>query len=112
MKQEIAKFEADFFKALGHPLRIRILAVLAQGERTVNEIQTLTESEGSAVSQQLAVLRSKNIVYGTKNGTRVIYSLRDPMIKDLLMTAKSIFQNHLIDSIAMLDHVSKEDRYE
>lgn len=110
MKQEVAKFKAEFFKAMGHPLRIRILEVLAQGERTVNEIQTLTESEGSAVSQQLAVLRSKNIVYGTKHGTRVIYSLRDPMIKDLLSTAKTIFQNHLIDSIAMLDHVrSKEE---
>ena len=85
---------------------------MAQGARTVNERQPMTEREGSAVSQQLAVLRSKNIVYGTKNGTRVIYSLRAPMIKDLLMAAKSIFQNHLIDSIAMLDHGSKEDRFE
>ena len=109
MKHEIARFKAEFFKAMGHPLRIRILEVLAQGERTVNEIQAMTESEGSAVSQQLAVLRSKNIVYGTKNGTRVIYSLRDPMIKDLLATAKAIFQNHLIDSIAKLDHVRGND---
>lgn len=49
------------FKALSHPLRIRILELLADGNKNVNELQTLIGSEGSAVSQQLMVLRSRNI---------------------------------------------------
>jgi DNA-binding transcriptional ArsR family regulator len=69
----------------------------------VNELQTIIGTEGSAVSQQLSVLRSKNIVYGTKDGNRVLYSLRDPMIIDLLSIARQIFNNHLIDTISMLD---------
>ena len=71
MNLEMQQFKAEFFKALAHPLRIRILEVLAEGEMGVNEIQTTIGSEGSAVSQQLMILRSKNIVVGQKNGNRV-----------------------------------------
>ena len=103
MNLELQQFKADFFKALAHPLRIRILELLAEGDKNVNELQTLIGTEGSAVSQQLSILRSKNIVYGTKDGNRVLYSLRDPMIIDLLTIARQIFNNHLIDTISMLD---------
>jgi len=103
MNLELQQFKADFFKALSHPLRIRILELLAEGEKNVNELQTLIGSEGSAVSQQLSILRNKNIVYSQKDGNRVLYSLRDPMINDLLTIARQIFNNHLIETISMLD---------
>ncbi len=104
----IQTFKADFFKALAHPMRIRILEVLCDGDRNVNELQTILGSEGSAVSQQLAVLRNKNVVYGIKDGTNVIYSLRDPLIKDLLGVAKQIFNNHLVDAISMLEDMQNK----
>ena len=107
MNLEMQQFKADFFKALAHPLRIRILELLSSGEKNVNELQTLIGSEGSAVSQQLMVLRSKNIVISRKEGNKVVYSLREPMIVELLDVAKKIFSNHLIDAIQMLDSVSK-----
>jgi DNA-binding transcriptional ArsR family regulator len=100
------RFKAEFFKALAHPLRIKILELLADGDKNVNEIQSLVGSEGSAVSQHLTVLRAKNIVTGTKDGNRVIYSLRDPMIIELLNVARQIFNNHLVNTITMLDKFS------
>ncbi|WP_066287663.1 ArsR/SmtB family transcription factor [Bacillus sp. FJAT-29937] len=112
MNLEMQKFKADFFKALAHPLRIRILELLSDGDKSVNEIQSLVGSEGSAVSQQLTVLRSKNIVTGTKDGNRVIYSLRDPMIIELLQVARQIFNNHLVDTISMLDKLSEMESNE
>jgi len=99
------QFKADFFKALAHPLRIQILELLCEGEKNVNEIQSILGSEGSAVSQQLMVLRSKNIVVGKKDGNKVLYSLRDPLIIDLLAITKQIFTNQLNDAINMLDSV-------
>lgn len=108
MNQDIPQFKAEFFKALAHPLRIRILEILCEGDKTVNELQTILGSEGSAVSQQLAVLRNKNVVYGLKDGTSVIYSLRDPLIKDLLVIAKQIFDNHLVDAISLLEVIRNE----
>lgn len=104
------QFKAEFFKALAHPLRIRILEILADGNKSVNEIQQLAESEGSAVSQQLTVLRSKNIVTGSKEGNRVIYSLRDPMIIDLLDVAKKIFNNQLSETITILDRLNEVEK--
>jgi DNA-binding transcriptional ArsR family regulator len=100
---EMQRFKAEFFKALAHPLRIRILELLSEGDKNVNELQSLIGSEGSAVSQQLTVLRSKNIVSGTKDGNKVVYSLKDPMIIELLSVARQIFNNHLVDTITMFD---------
>jgi DNA-binding transcriptional ArsR family regulator len=97
------RFKAEFFKALAHPLRIRILELLGEGDKNVNEIQTLVGSEGSAVSQQLTVLRAKHIVSGKKEGNRVVYTLKDPMIIELLAVARQIFNNHLVDTITILD---------
>ncbi|WP_308634487.1 ArsR/SmtB family transcription factor [Paenibacillus silvisoli] len=108
MNLELQQFKAEFFKALAHPMRIRILEVLSEGERTVNEMQAILGSEGSAVSQQLAILRSKNIVFGSKEGTTVIYSLRDPLVKELLAVAKRIFDNHLVGTITMLENMRTE----
>lgn len=107
MNLEMQRFKAEFFKALAHPLRIRILELLAEGDKNVNELQTIIGSEGSAVSQQLTVLRAKNIVSGTKDGNKVIYTLRDPMIVELLAVARQIFNNHLVDTISMLDKLQE-----
>ncbi|MFC4302287.1 ArsR/SmtB family transcription factor [Cohnella boryungensis] len=108
VSRELQQFKAEFFKALAHPLRIRILEVLSEGDRNVNEIQALLGLEGSAVSQQLAVLRAKNVVSGTKDGTSVIYSLRDPQIRELLEVARRIFDNHLVDAISLLETIRNE----
>jgi DNA-binding transcriptional ArsR family regulator len=112
MDLEMQQFKADFFKALAHPLRIKILELLADGEKGVTEIQNLIGSEGSAVSQQLMILRNKNIVSGNKNGNRVIYSLRDPLIVELLQVARQIFNNHLVDTITILDKMNEKSQTE
>ena len=108
MSSELQQFKAEFFKALAHPMRIRILELLSEGNKNVNELQSILGSEGSAVSQQLAVLRNKNVVFGIKDGTSVFYSLRDPLIKDLLLVAKQIFDNHLVDAISLLEGIRNE----
>ncbi|MGJ7921581.1 ArsR/SmtB family transcription factor [Neobacillus sp. LXY-4] len=108
MELQLQQFKADFFKALAHPLRIRILELLAEGDKNVNELLTIIGAEGSSVSQQLSILRSKNIVYGTKEGNRVLYSLRDPMIIDLLNLVRQIFNNHLIDTALLLDKFNED----
>ncbi|MNC77076.1 putative HTH-type transcriptional regulator [compost metagenome] len=74
----------------------------------MNELQAILGSEGSAVSQQLAVLRAKNVVASVKEGTTVIYSLRDPLIKDLLAVARQIFDNHLVNAISLLEGIRSE----
>jgi ArsR family transcriptional regulator len=98
-------FKAELFKALGHPVRIRILEHLRDGERTVSELQELLEIEMSSVSQQLAVLRARQLVEGRKEGTSVHYQVVDPQVFALLDTARAMFQRHL----ASLQELAERD---
>ena len=104
MRQQLSEFKADFFKALAHPLRISILDALREGELTVNEISQRFDVEQANASQQLAVLRNRNIVVTRKDGANVYYSVSDKSIFKLLDAAKEIFNNHLVGVRSMLQH--------
>lgn len=99
---ELGRFKAEFFKALAHPLRIAVLDALRQGELGVNELCERLGVEQSSLSQQLAVLRSRNIVVGRKEGLNVYYSVRDTTVFRLLDVARQIFNNQLINVQGML----------
>jgi ArsR family transcriptional regulator len=105
MNQTVHQFKAEFFKALGHPARLVILEQLQSGEKNVNELQAALGIDQPLVSQQLATLRNKNIVETRREGTTVFYRVRDTMVFQLLDTARAIFNNHLIDTQAMLDQL-------
>ena len=108
MQETLRRFKSEFFKALAHPMRIQILEILREGERNVTELQEVLAAEGSSVSQQLAVLRSKNIVDTRKVGTSVYYTVRDPALFRLLDVAREIFNNHLIDTRSILEQMEEE----
>jgi DNA-binding transcriptional ArsR family regulator len=103
---DLARFKAEFFKALSHPLRIAIINALRGGEIGVNELSAQLKVEQSTVSQQLAMLRNRNIVVGRKEGQSVFYSVRDPAIFKLLDVAKDIFNNHLVNIQDLLVRMS------
>jgi DNA-binding transcriptional ArsR family regulator len=109
-RPSLQAFKADFFRALAHPIRIRILEVLGTGERSVHELQQALKLEQPIVSQQLAILRGKNIVTPRKLGTTVRYALSDPLLTTLLSVAREIFNNHLIDTQTMLRELQREAR--
>lgn len=103
MNRSLQTFKADFFKALANPTRIRILELLREGERAVGDLQARLEIDSPGVSQQLAVLRAKDIVQTRKEGTSVYYSVRDRRIFQLLDVAREIFDSHIVELQAMLD---------
>lgn len=97
MTEPLRRFKAEFFKALAHPLRIQIIDALREGERGVNDLAELLGVEPTTLSQQLAVLRSRSLVVGRKEGSFVLYSVKDPAIFALLDAAMVIFNNHLVE---------------
>ena len=107
---ELKNFKAEFFKALAHPLRISILDALRDGEKTVAEISQHFEIEPAYASQQLAVLRHRNIIVARKSGSNVYYSISDPIIFKLLDVAKEIFNRHLVGVRSMLEEIKAEGR--
>ncbi len=68
---------AETLKALANPARLRIVSILARGERTVSEVCELSGLKQSLVSQQLKILRLTNIVQARKKVPHTFYSLRE-----------------------------------
>src|SRR5690242_20954371 len=94
----ISVVKAELFKALGHPGRIRVLEVLADGERTVSEMQPMVGIESSHLSQQLGVLRRAGVVATRRKGATVVYSLKDPLVAELLQVAKAFLLKSLAET--------------
>ena len=100
--------KAQLFRALGHPLRIRILEVLSDGERTVGDLQAELELDSSGTSQHLAALRRQGVLDSRRVGTSVYYRIRDPRVSQLLAVAKQILTSALSDSHALLSDLADD----
>src|SRR6266545_808503 len=105
----IYALKAEFFRALGHPARIRLLQLLRGGERTVGALQTALELDSGSTSQQLAALRKQGLVQSRREGTNVYYRVKDRRTLELLELAKAIIVANLEESRALLDGFAVED---
>lgn len=101
-------FKAEFFKALAHPLRIRVLDELRGGALGVNELRERLGVEQSTLSQQLAVLRARNLVLTERFGTSIRYRVGDPAVWRLLDAALEIFDNQLVSVKSALEDLRRE----
>lgn len=105
---ELQTLKAEFFRALAHPARIRLLEVLSErGEQSVQALQSRLDLDQPTVSQQLARLRASGIVVARKEGTTVQYRLANPRIADLLDVAKSILSQRLTNHRTLLHELRR-----
>jgi len=106
--KELQTMKAEFFGALAHPMRIRLLEVLSQkGEQSVQALHTRLAVEQPIVSQQLAKLRAHGVVISRKEGTTVFYALANPRIADLLKVARDILNRKLTGSKTLLHELRR-----
>ncbi|WSC42469.1 metalloregulator ArsR/SmtB family transcription factor [Streptomyces sp. NBC_01744] len=94
--------KAEFFKTLGHPVRIRVLELLSEREHAVSEMLLEVGVEAAHLSQQLAVLRRANLVVPRREGSAVYYSLANPQVAELLRVARSILSGVLTGQAELL----------
>src|SRR5579875_3407484 len=99
----VYQVKAEFFRILGHPVRVRILELLRNGERTVGDLQSELQIDSSGTSQHLGVLRKHGILLARRAGTNVYYTVRDPRTFQLLEVARQILTSNLTESQAVLD---------
>lgn len=109
MPKLIYGVKADYFKALAHPARIRILELLRHGERSVGELVADLELEQSTVSQQLAVLRARGIIEGRREGPTVHYRVKDLRVFEILAIAKDIITTALTETKDLLDELGHSE---
>jgi ArsR family transcriptional regulator len=108
MQEKLRKYKASIFQALSHPTRIAILEVLRDRELSARAIQEKLGVEQANLSQHLAILRNHQIVANRKDGNQVFYSIRNPVLVEVLDLMRRYFQTNLADAIQMLEEVGSE----
>ena len=86
-----AKRAADFLKALSHESRLIILCILAEGEKSVSELEHLLTLRQPTVSQQLARLRADGLVTTRRDGKTVYYSLASEEARIIIGAIYEVF---------------------
>ena len=108
MQEPLRTYEASIFQALSHPTRIAILELLRDRELSARTIQEKLGLEQANLSQHLAILRSHQIVVNRKDGNQVFYSIRNPVLVQVLDIMRQYIQGSLADAVQMLGEVEFE----
>jgi ArsR family transcriptional regulator len=102
MNSTLRTFKAAVFQALAHPTRIAVVEALRDGELSAGQLLTRLKLEQANLSQHLAVLRAKQVVVSRKAGNQAYYTLRDPVLTQVLDLLKQYFLAQLTETRAML----------
>jgi len=92
--------QAQLFRALSHPVRLRILDILARQEACVCHLTAILEQRQPYVSQQLATLRDAGLVADRREGTLIYYRLADEHLAKLLGEGRTVVEDLGEDELA------------
>ncbi|MEU3347522.1 metalloregulator ArsR/SmtB family transcription factor [Streptomyces sp. NPDC006700] len=109
MQVPLYQAKAEFFRMLGHPVRIRVLELLQHGPVPVRDLLADIEIEPSSLSQQLAVLRRSGIVVSIREGSTVRYALAGGDVAELLRAARRILTELLAGQNELLAELRQTD---
>jgi len=109
MNAPLQQMKADLFKAMGNPMRIQVLELLCERERSVGEMLVELGVGASALSQQLGVLRGTGLVLARREASAVYYSVTSPRIADLLAVGRQLRADLLSLQVEMLTDLQAED---
>ncbi|GHH62965.1 MULTISPECIES: ArsR/SmtB family transcription factor [Streptomyces] len=109
MQVPLYQAKAEFFRMLGHPVRIRVLELLQNGPVSVRDLLSEIEIEPSSLSQQLAVLRRSGIVVSIREGSTVSYALAGGDVAELLRAARRILTELITGQSELLAELQQAD---
>lgn len=91
MKADNIEKASKALKAMGHPIRLKILCVLGEEEKPVMEIVAQVGTTQSNISQHIDILREKEIITSRREGSKILCKVRDPQILSLLTAMQKTF---------------------
>ena len=110
MNEPLRRFKAEIFQALAHPTRIAIVEALRDGELPAGKLIDKLGLEQANASQHFAILRAKMILVNRKVGNQVFYSLRDPVLIEVLDILRRYFYSQLTETVNMLEEVGQGEQ--
>ena len=82
---------AVLLKSISHPIRLKILCLLQDGELSVSEIRENVETSGANISQHLNIMRNQGIIGSRKEANFIYNRIADERIIELMKTMKQLF---------------------
>ena len=109
MEEQIITMKSDFFKALAHPTRVRILERLATSERELCVCDLIEDLgiEQSNLSQHLTILRKQNLISSTKVGLKVMCRIKYPEVLIILEKVQEILVQQFKEGEALMRHFTE-----
>ncbi len=107
LPEPVVELVAERFRVMGEPMRIRILELLGDGERTVGEITAALDATQQNVSKHLGVLLRAGIVSRRKEGTAARYAIADQMVLDLCERVCASLRTQANELADMLGEVAR-----
>ena len=101
--------QARFLRCIGEPTRLRILKLLADGDKCVGEIADILNKEQSLISHHLRALKDCNIVVARQDAQKIYYKLVDPRLAVLVLTSESIMKELPLCQIKGAQREGEED---
>jgi DNA-binding transcriptional ArsR family regulator len=109
VKASVDAINAELFRTLGHPVRVRVLELLrTRKEMSVRELQTALQIESGGASQHLSAMRRRRLLATRRQGTSVFYPVRDPRTFQLLEVATQVLTSHFQYNQTLLDGLNDE----
>jgi ArsR family transcriptional regulator len=109
MQPPLYQVKAEFFRMLGHPVRIRVLELLQDGPTPVRDLLADIGGEPASLSQQLTILRRSGIVVSERQGSTVLYAMAGTDVADLLRAARRILTVLLTDREGVLEQLREAE---
>jgi len=91
MKDEDVEHVAALLKTMAHPIRMKILCLLQDGEMTVGELREEVQTTNANVSQHLSIMRNKLIISSRKEANFIYNKIGDHRILELITTMQDLF---------------------
>jgi ArsR family transcriptional regulator len=101
----VQEAKAALFRVLGHPVRVRILELLRESERSVGQLQAELGLDSGGTSQHLTALRRIGLVESRREGTSVYYRVDDRHVFELLDAGKAIVGRKLAEQQSLLEEL-------
>lgn len=103
--------EVELFKAVAHPVRATILALLSQGELTIPQVSERTGVKPSHLSRHLAQMRAQQLIDCARSDGRLVYRLAYPEVIELLAAARSVLRARTAAALSSLGTMPTEELF-
>ncbi len=108
LDQPVYVAKAQLFRSLGHPVRIRILELLVEGDSPVSALRDAVGVEASSLSQHLNVLKQTGLVVAHRRGNGVTYAITDSAVAEFLAAARLVLVSTMGRTRIALEHLEAQ----